>query len=130
MRCASTLVSFLLIAISSHVGLSQAANRVNNIQYFIDAACEKCTVTGHVNEKIWVATTKTYAGDAEQQAALIGKFKGLIEKKLHADTALTRHIVFRYQDSAGEIVKSYTAKEDKMKKRGYKILKVDFDPVQ
>jgi hypothetical protein len=122
-----TLILFLIVSIALP-GLSQdnKAALAGTVYYFIDADCEKCQVQGQNNSRIWVTTEKILVGKWEDRQILIEEFKDKLSKKLNAAPILLEHIVFRFQDTEEETRKSFSAKENKMKAKGYAIIKIDF----
>ena len=125
---ATRLVPVLLLMGSAQFLLGQDRASARRVNYFIDASCEQCSAKGHASAKLWIATTETYEGFLADEAVLRNKFKEEIAKVWEADSVLTSSIVFRYQGTLGEILSTYAFKQDKMKKKGYTILKVTFRP--
>jgi hypothetical protein len=127
MRSLIFICSFLF-CISPCLFAQKDTAETNNekVYYFIDADCENCSVTNHINSKIWVVTNGTYTANVDDHEMLLKKFKNALADKYKADSALIGRAVFRFQNTEKEISESYVVKEAKMTERGYALLKIEF----
>jgi hypothetical protein len=122
------VIILFLIGISSLTAQSQEDKLSSKVSYFIDADCGFCSLKSNKNNKIYVVTNATYRGDLEDQSELLNKFSEQLIKQLAADSTLIKRAVFRFQKSKNEILHAYDLKVNKMKSKGYKVIKIDFNP--
>ena len=105
---------------------SAAAENQKEVAYYLDASCENCTVNNTNYKAIWVATENITVKKIENTNALVLEFRKVLVRELKADSLLLRQVVIRYQDTEKLARESYAGKEQKMKVRGYTILKVKY----
>ena len=122
-------ILLILITVPLH-GLSQdsAGRQPETVFYFIDTDCENCKVKGAEGTQFWLSTEHVYAGNWKDRDALVKAFRDKLSGFLKADSALLKRVVFRYQDTVQEAERSIADKENKMKAKGYTVIKFDFEP--
>lgn len=121
--------SFLLPAVllMNIYGFSQTQSSASNPVYcFIDADCDNCSIKDSDHTKIWVTTETFFKADRNDRELLLKKFQTQISTQVGADSALLKRTVFRFMDNLDEIKKTYASREEKMKRNGYKIIKIQF----